>query len=152
MNLSQLNVFREIMNTGSISQAARNLGRTQPAVSLALKALEDDLGLKLFERRGRRLSPAPEAQYLLSEATGVLDRLAQVSRAMQSMRTAESGKLSLAAMPGTATMVFPRFVSGVLARSPNVTVSLLTRSSTQIRELGRSQSIDFGMVAAMDLS
>lgn len=118
-------------------------GRTQPAVSLALKSLEDDLGLKLFERRGRRLSPAPEAQYLLSEATGVLDRLAQVSRAMQSMRTAETGRLSLAAMPGVATVLFPKFVSSVLARSPDVSVSLLTRSSTQIRKLGRSHAIDF---------
>ena len=143
MNLTQLAVFREIMNTGSISQAARNLGRTQPAISLALKSLEESLGVQLFERRGRRLSPAPEAHYLLSEASGVLDRLAQVSRAMQSLRAAETGRLSLAAMPGAGMMLFPRFVSDVLARSPDVTVSLLTRSSPQIRELGRSQSIDF---------
>ena len=143
MNLIQLNVFREIMETGSISQAARNLGRTQPAVSLALKSLEESLGVQLFERRGRRLSPAPEARYLHSEASGILNRLAQVSRAMQSLRSAEVGQLALAAMPGPATHLFPKFMSDVMARSPGVTVSLHTRSSTQIRELSRSQAIDF---------
>ena len=55
MNLQQLAVFREIMNTGSMSAAARNLHRTQPAVSAALKALEDSLGMDLFHRDGRRL-------------------------------------------------------------------------------------------------
>lgn len=143
MNFTQIKVFREIMETGSISQAARNLGRTQPAVSLALKSLEADLGVQLFERRGRRLSPVPEAQYLLSEASDVLDRMAQVERAMQSFQKAGTGQLSVASMPGPAAFLFPRFLSDVMARSPELTVSLLTRSSTQIRELARSQSLDF---------
>ena len=59
MNLNQLTVFHEVMTTGSISQAARNLGRTQPAISLALKALEDTLGFQLFQRQGRALLPVP---------------------------------------------------------------------------------------------
>lgn len=69
MNLQQLAVFREVMETGSVSAAARNLGRTQPAVSASLKTLEDSLGMALFHREGRRLIAVPEAHYLLSEAT-----------------------------------------------------------------------------------
>lgn len=143
MNLSQLATFREIMVSGSISQAARNLGRSQPAVSLSLKALEDSLGHPLFERRGRSLLPAPEAHYLLSEATGVLDRVAAVTRTMKTLRNAQSGLLNVASMPGPAALLFPRFISDVIARSPEIGVSLMTRSSTQLRELVRSQSLDF---------
>ena len=48
MNIMQLTVFREVMETGSISQAARQLGRTQPAISLAIKNFEKALDLTLF--------------------------------------------------------------------------------------------------------
>ncbi|WP_238705169.1 LysR family transcriptional regulator [Parasedimentitalea marina] len=63
------------MRSGSISQAARNLHRTQPAISASLKTLETDLDMPLFLREGRRLVPVPEAHYLLSEAKEVLDRI-----------------------------------------------------------------------------
>ncbi|MEL7463432.1 MAG: LysR family transcriptional regulator [Pseudomonadota bacterium] len=146
MNLAQLSVFREIMETGSVSQAARNLGRTQPAVSLALKSLEDDLGLPLFERRGRRLHPVPEARYLLSEATGVLERVATMSRTMKTMQRAESGLLNVASMPGPATVLFPQFLSEVMGASPDLRVSMFTRTSLQARELVRSQVLDFAFI------
>ena len=55
MTLAQLIAFREVMLTGSISQAARNLGRTQPALSSTLASLERDLGFALFERRRKHL-------------------------------------------------------------------------------------------------
>ncbi|MFK7751649.1 MAG: LysR family transcriptional regulator [Sedimentitalea sp.] len=83
MNLNQLTVFHEVMTTGSISQAARNLGRTQPAVSLALKGLEETLGFQLFERQGRALVLVPEAQYLLTEARDILSHVSDVSRTLQ---------------------------------------------------------------------
>jgi DNA-binding transcriptional LysR family regulator len=57
MNLTQLSAFRAVMTSASLSDAARKLGRTQPAVSLAIRSLEDTLGMKLFERRGRQLVP-----------------------------------------------------------------------------------------------
>ncbi|MCY4180829.1 MAG: LysR family transcriptional regulator, partial [Litoreibacter sp.] len=72
------------MTSASLSDAAKKLGRTQPAVSAAIKALEDQLGLQLFERRGRKLIPVPEAHYLLAEADTIL---AQVSRVRQTMRS-----------------------------------------------------------------
>ena len=143
MNLNQLMAFREVMNTGSISQAANSLNRTQPAVSLAIRGLEEDLGLKLFERQGRQLIPVPEAHYLLSEADEILDRLA-VSYTMKSLRDARSGSLNLAAMPGPSFSLFPRYVSKVISENPDIRISLSSRGSPQIRELASTQSIDFG--------
>ena len=144
MNFTQLTVFREVMETGSISQTAKNLGRTQPAISLALKNLERSLGLSLFERRGRRLVPVPEAQYLLAEATMVLDRLSTVSRTMKGLRSAETGRLNVAAMPGPSAYIFPRFISQNIAPDDRFQTTISSRSSPQIRELASTQSIDFG--------
>ena len=67
MNLKQMTAFREVVLTGSVSEAARNLNRTQPSVSHMIATLEDSLGLKLFVRRNGRLHPVPEAMYLLEE-------------------------------------------------------------------------------------
>jgi len=148
MNLSQLTAFRAVMTTRSLSEAARKIGRTQPAVSLAVRSLEDDIGVPLFDRRGGRLIPAPEAQYLLAETEAILDRLAVVSRTMQSLATGRSGELKLAAMPGPAAFVFPRFVSDVIGDNNEIKLSISSRSSQQIQELAASQTIDFGFADA----
>ncbi|MDS9468768.1 LysR family transcriptional regulator [Paracoccus sp. MBLB3053] len=144
MNLIQMNVFREVMRHGSITAAAQALGRTQPAVSLMLKQLEDELGLRLFERRGRRLVPVPEADYLLAEADQILDRMAGLSRTMKVMSAGRSGSLRVAAMPGPSAHLFPRFLSEALKDLPEVEVSIASRSSLQIYEIASLQSIDFG--------
>ena len=144
MNLTQLSVFREVMKTGSMSQAAINLGRTQPAISLALKSLESALGIVLFERDTRNLKPVPEAYYLLSEADSVLTRMAHLERTMQRMMAGGAGELHLAAMPGVATALFPEFLVGFTRDRPDVSLSLHSRSSTQLRELVSSQGIDMG--------
>lgn len=144
MNLTHLTVFREVMKTGSMSQAANNLGRTQPAISLALKGLEQSLGMVLFDRDTRNLRPVPEAYYLLSEADNVLVQMAQLKRTMERLQAGDEGEVHLAAMPGVATVLFPDFLSNLTKDHPNVSLSLHTRSSTQLRELVSSQGVDMG--------
>lgn len=144
MNLTQLTVFREVMETGSISQTAKKLNRTQPAISLALKNLEKSLGLTLFERKGRRLVPVPEAHYLLAETTDILDRLSMISSTMEGLIKGHSGSLNIATMPGPSAFLFPRFISRSVGENPDIHITLSTRSSPQIMELAGTQNIDFG--------
>lgn len=151
MNLTQLTVFREVMQSGSISQTARKLNRTQPAISLALKNLEKSLDISLFERRGRRLIPVPEAQYLLAEATAVLDRLDTVSGTLRELRNAQAGSLSVAAMPGPSAYILPRFISRNVPDMARSQISFASRSSGQVRELASTQSIDFGFADVIDV-
>ncbi len=144
MNLQQLAVFREVMKTGSVSQAALNLRRTQPAVSASLKTLEADLGMALFNREGRRLVPVPEAHYLLSEASAVLDRLNTVEQNLTNMRDQVKGSLRIVAMPGPSSVLIPQFISRFIDDKPDVQISLATRSSPQIRSLIAAQTYDVG--------
>ncbi len=132
------------MASGSISQTAKKLGRTQPAISVTIKKLEESVGIALFERRGRQLIPVPEARYLLAEVSDVLDRLATVSGTMKSLRNAETGSLSVAAMPGPSAFLFPRFIANNMDTSHEFRITFASRSSPQIRELASTQSIDFG--------
>ncbi|WP_334068076.1 LysR family transcriptional regulator [Nereida ignava] len=144
MNFTQLTVFCDVMESGSISQTAKKLGRTQPAISLAIKNLERSLGLSLFERHGRRLVPVPEARYLLAEATEVLNRLSTVSGTMKGLKAGQTGSLNVAAMPGPSSYIFPRFISQNISPDASFQTTISSRSSLQIRELASTQSIDFG--------
>ena len=144
MNLQQIRTFRAVMTSSNMSDAAAKLGRTQPAVSASLKALEDTLGVTLFDREGRKLSPRPEAHYLLSEAETMLAQSQRISHTMQSMAHGQAGSMTAVAMPGPAALLFPRFIAGLLKGVDGLSLSLFARSSSQIEELTKAQSIDFG--------
>ncbi|GAA6208662.1 LysR family transcriptional regulator [Cognatishimia sp. WU-CL00825] len=151
MNVPQLSAFCEVMKTGSVSQAARNLGRTQPAISLSIKSLEEILGVTLFRREGRQLLPVPEAQYLFAEASNILARLNTVKGTMNSLSQGLSGELNVSAMPGPSTYLFPQFIAESTRKNENILVSLSSRSTQQIRELVGAQMLDFGFADASDV-
>ena len=145
MNIQQLKVFREIMKGGSVSSAADQLHRSQPAISACLKALEASLNITLFKREGRRLVPTPEAYYLLTEAVEILDRCQTTQQNLSLMRDNIAGSIRIASMPGPSAFLLPNFVSKYVADKPDVKVTISTRSSPQIRSLIASQSYDIGM-------
>ncbi|MEL6522551.1 MAG: LysR family transcriptional regulator [Pseudomonadota bacterium] len=150
MNLTQMSTFQAVMTSASLSDAASKLGRTQPAVSAAIKALEDQLGLQLFERRGRKLIPVPEAQYLLAEADAILSQVNRVRQTMRSLSDGQAGTLKVAAMPGPVSLIFPKFIASKVSGADDISISIQARTSNQIAELARAQSIDFGFADASE--
>ncbi|NVO56612.1 LysR family transcriptional regulator [Rhodobacteraceae bacterium B1Z28] len=147
MNLSirQLQAFREVMRTGSVSNAARVLGRTQPAISSLIANLEAELGIALFRRQRGKMVPTPEAQYFLGEAEAILDRLALSTRTMHEIGTMSQGRLNIACMPAAALVVMPQLISIFLKDKPDVKVSLMMRGSPVIEEWIASQQYDIGV-------
>ena len=144
MNLRQLRAFQEVMLTGSMTEAARNLGRTQPAISALIAGLEGIIGYPLFERRGGRLHPVPEAHYLLSEARFVLDRLGSVRETLQGVGALDAGHLRIACMPVYAETLLPRLIAHFVKSREQVSVSLVSQSSERVYELLASQRFDLG--------
>ncbi|WP_298819691.1 LysR substrate-binding domain-containing protein [uncultured Roseibium sp.] len=146
MNLSirQLATFREVMRSGSISEAARTLGRTQPAVSSTIAGLETELELKLFVREQGRLVPTPEAEFFLEEAEAILKRLEVSKRTLRGLANREHGQLRIAGIPEAATDFLPRSLSRFIADKPSVKVALASRTSGEIEELIAAQQFDIG--------
>src|SRR6056297_3049472 len=145
LTFRQLLTFRTVMRLGSVSGAARQLGRTQPAVSATISSLEEELGFPLFERRKRRLLPRPEAQYFLEEAEAVLDRLARSSQTMGEIGGLRQGVLRIASMPAAASFIVPGLLSEFLQDKPEVTASMMLRSSTVVVDWIASQQYDIGV-------
>ena len=145
MNLKQLSAFREVMLTGSVSEAARNLYRTQPAISSMIASLEEDVGFELFSRRGGRLHPVPEAHYLFEEANAILNRLRATERTMKSIRDLEQGTLRVVSMPGPAVFLLPALISRFVGGRGGIKTSLISRSSPQVQQLVSVQQYDVGL-------
>ena len=95
INLRQVEVFYAVMRAGSVTEAARVLNVTQPAVSAALKQFEARLKMKLFDRVGGRLQPTPEARALLPDVAEIFGRLCAVERFSQDLAQVSNGGLRL---------------------------------------------------------
>lgn len=132
------------MRSGSISQAARSVGRTQPAVSTMVRTLEDQLGFALFLRSHGKLTPTPEAQYFLEECEDILGRVERTERTMERIRSLQSGKLKIACHPAASSVFLPRLLTGFLKKRGDLDVSLIMRSSDVIEDLIASQQFDLG--------
>jgi len=145
VKLKQLTAFREVMLTGSVSEAARNLNRTQPAVSAMIAGLENDAGCRLFDRRGGRLHPVPEAHYLFEEAQHILGRLERTEQTLRSLRELERGVLRIVSMPGPSVFLLPDMIGRFVEGRDDVEVSLITRSSTDVPPLIAAQQFDIGL-------
>ncbi len=154
MNISfrQLKAFREVMRTGSVSEAAKILGRTQPAASALIANLEAELGLSLFRRQRGKLVPTPEARYFVLQAEAILDRLALSSRTMQEIGSLTQGRLKIACMPAASMVMMPQLVADFLVDKPDVKVSLMMRASSVIEEWIASQQYDIGLSETPSIS
>lgn len=146
MNLSirQLTTFREVMRNGSISQAAKTVGRTQPAVSTMIATLEEELGFALFLREHGRLTPTPEARYFLEEAEAVLARLERTKQTLSRVGSLQQGKLRIACHPAASGLFVPRLLTKFLQDRRDVDLALIMRSSAVIEDLVASQQFDIG--------
>ncbi|MDK9764686.1 LysR family transcriptional regulator [Vibrio sp. D420a] len=146
MNIKQLRALREVMLTGSVSKAAKNLHRTQPAVSAQISTLEKEVGLKLFDRVDGRLQPVPEAQYVLEKAMEILDNIDEVEQSLINIKNLEAGDINVVSMLGPSIFLIPKLTSDFLADKEHVNVSLLSYNSHTTQELLSTQKFDVGIV------
>ena len=144
LSFRQLATFREVMRSGSISQAARTVGRTQPAVSTMIQTLENQLGFALFVRLHGKLSPTPEAQFFLEECEDILNRVERTERTLERISSLQSGKLKIACHPAASSAFLPRLLTTFLKDRDNLAVSLIMRSSDVIEDLIAAQQYDLG--------
>lgn len=145
LTIRQLQTFREVMRSGSISEASRMLGRTQPAVSAMILGIERELGIPLFVREHGRLTPCPEAHYFLEEAEQVLMRLDRAARTMAEFSTLDRGSLRIACHPAASASFMPRLLATFLKDRPAVKADLMMRSSQVVEDLIASQEYDIGL-------
>ena len=141
-------MFEAVVTLGSVTQAARRLGVTQPAVSAALAKLERSVGFALFRREGRRLLPTPEAMLLHGRALSVLSDFRGLGETAAGIAAGQAGTLRIATNPGPGIAWLPGLAARFCRDRPGVKLRLLTRSSGEVQELAAMSAFDLGIAEA----
>lgn len=123
LNLRQIEVFRAVMVTGSISGAAKLLMVSQPAISRMLSHTEQRIGLTLFERVKGRLYPSPEARRLFQDVEHVYRDVQRVNTTLQDLMQQRHGVLRVASSPSLGHELLPRVIARFRQLYPDVRVS-----------------------------
>jgi DNA-binding transcriptional LysR family regulator len=144
MEIRQLNSFCWIVQSGSLKDAAKRCFLTPSALSLQIKALEQDLALKLFEHKGRKLELTPEGEIFYVEARKVLNSVEEAKEKTKNHAAHFSGKISLAAPACLRYYYLPSFAR-FRAAYPAIKLSILARSHADAISMVRSGDADLAM-------
>lgn len=147
MNLQQLRYLNEIVRCGlNISEAANALFTSQPGVSKQLKLLEEEIGVDIFVRNGKRIVAITEpGKVALSIAQRVLHETENLKQVGQEFRRQDIGSLTIATTHTQARYALPRVVKEFTLSYPAVKLGLHQGSPTQIAEQVLSGEVDIGI-------
>ncbi len=149
LNPRQLDAFRKVMVTGSMTIAAELLKISQPAVSRLIKDLETTLAIRLFRREGNRLIPGAEAQRLFREVDRFYQGMEQIEKVAQDLKSVRIGTLRVACMTLLGMSLIPEGLLRFSRERPNVVTSLDVRNSIGVLELTAANQIDIGFVHSL---
>jgi len=145
MNLRHFEVFRAVMRSGSVTEAARLLGVSQPAVSKMLRDTETQLGLALFDRRHGRLEPRAEAKQLYDAVEKVFFDVERVRLLAEELQDPMRGRLRIGGIPTATVTVVPAAAAAFRARHPDVKVEIYALPTGQIVDGVASGHLDLGL-------
>lgn len=145
ITLRQMRAFSSVARVGSFTLAARQLSLTQSAVSMLVQQLEDDLGLKLFDRARNAVTLTEAGQQLLPLARRMLDDLRMLQEGASDLKTLRSGVLRVAA----PQLLACTWVAGVLAQFeqsyPGVGLRLIDGTADDIVATVRRGDAELGI-------
>ncbi len=146
MNYRQLQYAIALSETRNFSQVADKLKISQPALSKQILSLENDLGVKLFDRSTVPLTVTPAGEHLIREAKELLYREDQLVRSMERFRTGDAGRLVIGATPFRSFYLMPRIVKEFREAYPNMQVSLEEVGIDILRKEAAEGRYDFALV------
>ncbi|MGC9159755.1 MAG: LysR substrate-binding domain-containing protein, partial [Terracidiphilus sp.] len=130
----RLKVFRVVAAHLNFSRAAEELLLSQPAVTLQIRALEEELGVSLFDRQGGRIALTPGGRSLLPYAQKLKDISDEAAAAVASTSEIQAGSLSIGASQTIGQYLLPNLLAGFLRSNPRVAITVISGNSDQMLE------------------
>lgn len=150
VNLKLLHMFIAVAEHRSFRQASEQLNRSQSAVSMQIKLLEDQVGVALFHRTTRRVELTAEGQRLLTHARRALDEWDGGLREIREVVDMQRGTLSFACMPTIAATILPQVLRAFQTRYPGIKINLRELAAEELLESVRRREVDFGIAPTVD--
>lgn len=138
MDWNHIRAFHATAAAGSLSAAARRLGLTQPTLSRQVLALETDLGVALFERRGRKLVMTQTGMELLDHIRVMGDVADTVALAASGRVQEIRGRVSISATDSFSAYVLPEIIERIRSEAPQITVMIV--ASNELSNLHRGEA------------
>ncbi|WP_437882901.1 LysR family transcriptional regulator [Pseudomonas sp. LRF_L74] len=145
MTVKQLRAFLAVAHSLSFAQACERLHLSQPALSLAIKTLEDNLGGPLLVRTTRSVALTPEGETLLPVARRLLADWDNAEELMRQHFTLQLGKVAIAAMPSFAANLLPVALKAFRDRYPRINVAVHDVINEQVLEMLRNRRVELGI-------
>jgi len=150
LNLSRLNVFREVLERGSFSAAADSLSYSQSAVSQSIATLEGELGVALIERRRDGLRPTAAGAALGAHVDGIMARIERAESELAAIAAGHGGRRRAASFPTAGATLMPRAIAGFRASHPGVEVTLAEGEPEEIGPRLRAGEFDLVLLFEFD--
>lgn len=145
ITLTQLRTFIAVARERSFTRAAERLSSSQPSVSAAIKHLEAELKLRLFDRTTKELHLTAEAKAFLPTIERLSDDLEASLQDLRATAERRRGRVAVAVLPSIATNVLPATISQFSAAYPNIRISLRDDNTAAIWQQVRNGEVDLGI-------
>ena len=147
MDFDQLEIFLEVARLSSFSRAAEKRFRTQPAVSAQIRALEEEVGARLLDRSGGRVSLTAPGKLFFKYAEETIERRKTILTEIAETERVPRGEIVVGANEGTCLHILPEVFAQFKRDYPNVSVSIKRADYAKILESIIENAVDFGVVS-----
>lgn len=147
MNLQQLEYALALRRFGSYSRAAKAVGISQPAMSIQVKKLEEEIGIALFDRSQRKVKTSPEGEIFMERAQLLVTQARQLRDLAQELSQDFSGDLTVGIIPTLAPYLLPLFVKQFNENFPNIKLRIKEATTEEIVQGIKSGELDGGVIS-----
>ena len=147
MDFDQLEIFLEVARLSSFSRAAEKRFRTQPAISSQIRALEEEIGARLLDRSGGRVSLTVAGKLFFKYAEETLEERKEIFTAIAETEHVPRGAIVVGANEGTCLHILPEVFAQFKRNYPDVAVNIKRSDYAKILESVSDNSVDFGVVS-----
>ncbi|MGM9539452.1 LysR family transcriptional regulator [Anaerovibrio sp.] len=152
MELRQLEYFQMASRLKNITRAAERLNVSQPNITVAIKKLESELGIKLFDRSQKQLSLTPEGNIFLNRIELALRSIQDAVLEVNDYKQLQKGTIKIGIPSMIGAYLFPKIFSSFQQLYPHLDIYLYEEGSMTIREQLERDDLDFGIVIISDAS
>ena len=146
MILHQLRIFQAVAKHGGFNRASQDLHLSQPGISINIKKLEEELGVKLFERLGRTIQLTDAGRVVEEYVARLMGGLTEMRQAIEDMKGLEVGQIRCGAATTVGIYLLPKLLVQFKQQFPKVETQLSVERSAKIEEKVLSNDLDLGFV------
>lgn len=148
MNLKRLDYFCQLVSIGNFTRAAEQIGIAQPALSISIQKLEQELGLKLINRAEKKALLTSEGKVLYESATKLLAQAKQVELELQEMKDLSRGTIRLGVSAMMGSYYFPEVLTSFKKKYPHLKLILFDQGTSTLEKMLLNGELDLALIRA----